>query len=137
LIAPFGIPVTFGIVGVAASVITVLAWPPLRGANKLSDEDAAKLAVIRTAPMLEFLPALALEQLARAATRLMLPAGCEVFRQGDRGDRFYVIAAGLAEVAVDGRRVATLGPGGSFGGNALLQKGPPSSTVTAPDGPRL
>lgn len=103
----------------------------LRGADKLSAEDTAKLAVIRAAPMLHPLPALAVEQLARAATRLTLPAGCEVFRQGDRGDRFYVIAAGLAEVAVDGRLVATLGPGGSFGEIALLNGVPRSSTVTA------
>lgn len=131
LIDPLGLPATLGLVGGLAGLISLVAWPQLRGADKLSDEDAAKLAVIRTIPMLEPLPSLALEQLARAATRLTLPAGCEVFRQGDRGDRFYMIAAGLAEVAVDGRRVATLGPGGSFGEIALLHDVPRSSTVTA------
>ncbi|MEE6135662.1 cyclic nucleotide-binding domain-containing protein [Mycobacterium sp. 050128] len=131
LISPLGVPATLSVVGGLAGLITLLAWPRLRGADELSDEDAAKLAVIRAAPMLQPLPALALEQLARAATRVTLPAGCEVFRQGDSGDRFYVIAAGLAEIAVDGRRVATLGPGGSFGEIALLHKAPRSSTVTA------
>ncbi len=131
LIHPFGVPATLGIVGGSAALILLLAWPQLRGADELSDDDAAKLAVIRATPMLAPLPALALEQLARAATRLMLPAGCEVIRQGDRGDRFYMIAAGVAEVAVDGRRVATLGPGGSFGEIALLHEVPRSSTVTA------
>ncbi|CQD04587.1 drug transporter [Mycobacterium lentiflavum] len=131
LISPLGVPATLSVVGGLAGLITLLAWPRLRGADELSAEDAAKLAVIRAAPMLAPLPALALEQLARAATHVTLPAGCEVFRQGDSGDRFYVIAAGLAEVAVDGRRVATLGPGGSFGEIALLHKAPRSSTVTA------
>lgn len=131
LLSSLGVAATFSLVGGVAGLVTLVAWPQLRGADKLSDEDAAKLAVIRAAPMLQPLPALALEQLARAAVRVALPAGCEVFRQGDRGDRFYVIAAGLAEVAVDGRRVATLGPGGSFGEIALLHKVPRSSTVTA------
>ncbi|SOX51822.1 MFS transporter, partial [Mycobacterium ahvazicum] len=131
LIDPLGLPATLGLVGGVAGLISLLAWPRLRGADQLSAEDAAKLAVIRAVPMLEPLPALALEQLARAATRLTLPAGCEVFRQGDPGDRFYMIAAGVAEVAVDGHRVATLGPGGSFGEIALLHDVPRSSTVTA------
>lgn len=131
LIDPLGLPATLGLVGGVAGLISLLAWPRLRGADELSAEDAAKLAVIRAVPMLEPLPALALEQLARAATRLTLPAGCEVFRQGDPGDRFYMIAAGVAEVAVDGHRVATLGPGGSFGEIALLHDVPRSSTVTA------
>jgi CRP-like cAMP-binding protein/predicted MFS family arabinose efflux permease len=131
LIDPLGVPTTLGIVGGLAGLISLLAWPQLRGADELSAEDAAKLAVIRATPMLAPLPALALEQLARAATRLTLPAGCEVFRQGDPGDRFYMIAAGVADVTVDGRRVATLGPGGSFGEIALLHGVPRISTVTA------
>ncbi|WAC91166.1 cyclic nucleotide-binding domain-containing protein [Mycobacterium sp. Aquia_213] len=131
LLGSLGVAATFGLVGGVTALATLLAWPQLRGADKLSDEDAAKLAVIRAAPMLQPLPALALEQLARVATRVAVPAGCEVFRQGDRGDRLYVIAAGLAEIAVDGSRVATLGPGGSFGEIALLHKAPRSSTVTA------
>jgi CRP-like cAMP-binding protein/predicted MFS family arabinose efflux permease len=131
LLGELGITATFGIIAAIVGVLAVVAWPSLRGADQLSDEDAAKLAVIRAAPMLQPLPALALEQLARAATRVVVPAGCEVFRQGDPGDRFYVIAAGLAEITVDGHRVATLGHGGSFGEIALLHKVPRSSTVTA------
>ncbi|WP_077077156.1 cyclic nucleotide-binding domain-containing protein [Mycobacterium numidiamassiliense] len=131
LIGPFGVPATLGIVGGAAGLISLLAWPRLRHADELSSDEAAKLGVIRATTMLAPLPALALEQLARAATRLTLPAGCEVIRQGDRGDRFYMIAAGVADVAVDGRRTATLGPGGSFGEIALLDDVPRSSTVTA------
>jgi CRP-like cAMP-binding protein/predicted MFS family arabinose efflux permease len=131
LIGWFGVPAALASAGASVVVITALAWPQSRFADALSDEDAAKLAVIRTTPALNALPALALDQLARAATHLAVPAGAEVIRQGDPGDRFYMIAAGLADVTVDGRRVSTLGPGGSFGEIALLRDVPRSATVTA------
>ncbi len=55
--------------GVAAVVITALAWPQARKSDLLSDDDPAKLAVVKATPPLNALPVLALEQLARAATR--------------------------------------------------------------------
>ena len=130
LIQWVGVTVTLAAVG-GAVLFTLLALPALRRADELSPDDAAKLAVILATPMLAPLPPLALEQLARSAARLAVPAGAEVVHQGDRGDRFYMIAAGVADVTVDGRRMATLGPGGSFGEIALLEDVPRSATVTA------
>ncbi len=131
LIESVGVPAALAIVGAAVGLMTILAWSKLHRADALSAEDAAKLAVIRDSPMLAPLPALALEQLARAATRFTVPAGSDLIRQGDPGDRFYMIAAGVADVTVDGRRLATLGHGGSFGEIALLRDMPRSATVTA------
>ncbi len=131
LIDTVGVTAALGIAGGSAGVATLLAWPHLRRADTLSPEDLAKLAVIRASSQLGMLPARTIEQLARAAVRLTMPAGSEVVRQGDRGDRFYMIGAGVADVSVDGRRVATLGPGGSFGEIAMLQGVPRSATVTA------
>jgi CRP-like cAMP-binding protein/predicted MFS family arabinose efflux permease len=131
LINSVGVPTALGIAAGSAALVTLLAWPQLRHADALSAEDAANLAVIRATPQLAPLPAPALEQLARVATRLAVSVGSEVIRQGDRGDRFYMIGAGLADVTVDGRHVAVLGPGGSFGEIALLHNTPRSATVTA------
>jgi CRP-like cAMP-binding protein len=60
-----------------------------------------------------------------------MKAGDEIVRQGEPGDRFYVIDSGSAEVLVDGRPAASLGPGDYFGEMALLDGGVRSATVFA------
>jgi putative ABC transport system ATP-binding protein len=63
------------------------------------------------------------------------PTGSAVVRQGEPGDKFYLIRSGVAEVIVDDgttkRRVATLEEGDFFGENALLSGEPRNATVQA------
>ncbi|WP_307781264.1 Crp/Fnr family transcriptional regulator [Agilicoccus flavus] len=71
---------------------------------------------------------------------MMTPArvgrGDVVFREGEQGDRLYVITSGkvkLGRTSSDGREnlVAILGPGEMFGELSLFDPGPRSATATA------
>ncbi len=61
------------------------------------------------------------------------PAGTDVIRQGDAGDKFYIIRQGEAEVLVthngSTKRVATLHERDFFGEAALLRNEPRNATV--------
>jgi CRP-like cAMP-binding protein len=69
--------------------------------------------------------------LARALIEFKMPAGAVVCREGDAGDRYYLIAAGRAEVTTGGQIVNELGPGDAFGEIALLRDVPRQATVRA------
>jgi CRP-like cAMP-binding protein len=64
-------------------------------------------------------------------------AGKEVVRQGEPGERFYLIAHGAFEVMVDEQPVTRLGRGEYFGELALLNDAPRAATVVAVEPGRL
>lgn len=90
-------------------------------------------ALIRAAPFKQ----LSFEHLCRCAEAMQpqdVEAGEDVIAQGDKGDFFYVIEAGAAEVlrADAGHSpvsIATLGSGATFGEEALLKGEPRNATV--------
>ena len=78
------------------------------------------------------LPGETLTRLAERMRRDELAAGSPVVREGDAGDRFYVLLSGLAAVSqssLGGRRV--LRAGEYFGEVALAMDVPRTATVTA------
>ena len=60
-----------------------------------------------------------------------VPAGEAIIREGEPGDRFYVVVSGRVEVSVGGRVLRELGGGDSFGEIALLRDSPRTASISA------
>ena len=129
LVSALGIRAALVVAGLLLPVLVIPAWPVLRRLDQGSVVPVHRVERLRAIPFLAPLPEATLEQLARAVSEERMKAGDEIVRQGERGDRFYVIDSGSVEVLVDGQLTATLGPGDYFGEIALLRDVPRTATV--------
>ena len=116
--------------GAVLPVLGVLLWRRVSAIDTGAPATDARLALLAAVPIFAPLPRSVLEPLAERLVPLTVGAGDPVFREGDHGDRFYVVSDGEVDVAIDGRPVRTLGSGGYFGEIALLRDVPRTATVT-------
>ena len=122
---------TFLVVGALLPILAVISWRALGRLDETAAMPSDALALLRDLPFFAPLELPALERLARRSTRAFAQAGEMLFRQGDPGETFYVIATGRIEVLVDGKRARVEGPGEYFGEIALLRDLPRTATVVA------
>jgi CRP-like cAMP-binding protein len=92
--------------------------------------------VLLQAPLFANLDETAASALRAAMVEVKLRRGEVLFREGDAGDRLYVVIDGkvkMGRTSSDGREnlLAVLGPGQMFGELSLFDPGPRASTVTA------
>lgn len=92
--------------------------------------------VLRSAPLFRELDDEAATALRNSMTAVHLDRGEVLFREGDAGDRVYVVISGkikLGRTAPDGREnlLALLGPGQMFGELSLFDPGPRSTAASA------
>ena len=130
LVSAFGARQAMVMTGALLPIVTALFWRRLMQIDQTS-KPAEQLGLLRSLPLFHPLPPATVEQLAASLVPVRVPAGEDVFRQGDSGDRFYVVGDGEVVVSVDGRPVNRLGRGGYFGEIALLRDVPRTATVTA------
>jgi MFS family permease len=127
----FGVRGALVALGLIAPALAALAWKRLRAIDGRVAHRDAEIAVLQRVGMLRPLSIPAIENLAVHIDRLRVAPGREVFRQGEHGDRFYVIEDGEAEVIGDGRFIRTLSGGDGFGEIALLRDTVRTTTVRA------
>jgi hypothetical protein len=118
-------------VGSVCPTLAALARRRLRAVDASIETRDEELAQLRLVPMLQALPMPVMDHLARNLTHVQAAAGETVFEQGDEGNRFYVVAAGEADVFGDGRHIRTVRRGESFGEIALLRDVPRTAEVRA------
>ncbi len=76
-----------------------------------------------------------LEHLQRTSQMVSLPPDTIIFRQGDKGDKMYLVVQGIIEIwkseghDLKGSRLARLKQGEIFGEMALFDKDPRSATA--------
>jgi MFS family permease len=131
LISAFGPRGALIAAGAGLSIVVLLFWRPLATVDAPALVPERELALLRNIPIFAPLPPVRLEQLASHLSHVRLAAGEVVFREGEHGDRFYVVEKGEVTVEPEGRPPVTLGRGGSFGEIALLRDVPRTATVTA------
>jgi MFS family permease len=137
LVSLFG--ARWAIIGIGAllPVAVLLAGRRLLEIDRRAPVPVVEIALLRSLPLFSPLGAPALEGLARGLAELQVPAGTAVVREGQPGDRFYVVAQGELDVSAQGRELRTIGRGEGFGEIALLENVPRTATVTARTDSRL
>lgn len=92
---------------------------------------ARGFALLRGVGFLAPVPIATVESLALRLEPVVAAAGEAVVREGERGERFYLVDEGELAVHAGGRPLGRLGPGDCFGEIALLRGVARTATVTA------
>jgi predicted MFS family arabinose efflux permease len=128
-------PILIGLAGVRAALIVTGVFLPalvVLMARRLRALDTsappAHLELLEAIPLFAPLSPAILEGLARSLVPVRLQPGETLFRAGDEGDRFYVVAAGELEIELPGATKME-GAGGWVGEIALLRDVPRTATV--------
>jgi MFS family permease len=130
LVGGLGIEGALIATGAVLPILAVLAWRRLTAIDAATEVPAERIELLRGIPIFAPLPAPVIEHLAGSLEPVRVAAGESVFREGDPGDLFFVVAEGEVEIAAGGHVLAKVGPGGYFGEIALLRDIPRTAGAT-------
>jgi MFS family permease len=117
--------------GALLPALTLIARPALARIDADVKPPTRRLELLQGVPMLAPLGPVPLEELATRLEALRFGAGAQIIREGEVGDRFYLIDSGEVEVFEGADLARRQGAGDFFGEIALLRDVPRTATVTA------
>src|SRR5262249_60501562 len=111
-------------------VVTAAVFVPrLRAIDDRIAALGPELALLRRVSFLRPLPFAIAEHLASELEAATYDAGDVIIREGEPGERFYMIAEGRTRAAKDGTQLREMSPGDSFGQLARRRRLPRHVTV--------
>jgi MFS family permease len=119
------------VVGLWLPIVVGLSWRALRRVDAAAIVHVRELELLRGIPMFAPLAPPTIERLSARLIPLTVPAGAWVIREGEAGDRYYIVDSGSVEVSVDDRLIRTQHAGDAFGEIALLRDVPRTASVQA------
>jgi MFS family permease len=131
LVAALGLRGGILAAGLLLPIAVILLTARIRAVDKAVQLLEQEVSLLQSLDLFAPLTSHTLEGIATRLTRVAATPGVVLMREGDPGDRFYIVADGELELSREGRAMATLGPGSYFGEIALLTDHPRTATVTA------
>jgi MFS family permease len=117
--------------GLLVVVLAAAFLPRLTAIDGRISAPGPDLALLRQVSFFRPLPFATVEHLASELQSATYQPGDVIIREGEPGERFYIIAEGRARASRDGDQLREMGAGESFGEIALLRRIPRTATVTA------
>jgi MFS family permease len=131
LVEGIGHALTFAIAGALLPVVCLCLWRPLRRIDDSVIVPVHELNLVRSIPLFSGLAVPIVERIAANLIPVRAAAGTEILKEGDSGDRLYIVDDGEVEVSIGGRPVRRQGQGEFFGEISLLLAVPRTATVKA------
>ena len=132
LVGWLGVQGAVGVIGLMLPAVVVVAWLPLGRIDSRVRVPVREIRLLQLTPEFVPLPAPQLEAVARRTRWVTVEPGQALIREGEAGDRYYVLESGRLRVTIDGREVRVVDQAGTgMGEIALLHNVRRTATLTA------
>jgi hypothetical protein len=131
LIHAWGARGTLVATGALLVVVVAVFWPSLARIDSTIAAPGPELVLLRQVAFFRPLPFAVVEHLATELQSAAYEPGDVIIREGEPGERFYMIAEGRARASKDGKQLNEMSAPGSFGEIALLRPTSRVVTITA------